>query len=459
MFDKGTYINRRLALCNQVTSGIVLLLGNEESAMNYTDNPYRFRQDSTFLYYFGISIPSLAAIIDADSGETILFGDDQTIDTIVWTGKLPSMHDYSVQCGVETVHPSVDLKRYIDEAMLVHRKVHYLPPYRPENREKLHHLLQIPMNGIGSGYSPELVKAVVDQREIKSEEEIVEIEKAVDVSVDMHVAAMKMARPGMLEHEIAAEVNRIPLAAGFNIAFPIIATINGQTLHNHSYNNRLKEGNMFLLDAGAESAMGYAGDLSSTFPVSRQFTPQQKEIYELTLKAHQTAIDTLAPDVRFMDVHLNVCHTIADGMKGIGLMKGSVEDAVAAGAHAIFFPCGTGHMMGLDVHDMEDLGEEWVGYDGEPKSKQFGLKSLRLGKTLKPGFVLTIEPGIYFIPDLIDRWMAEKTNRQFLNFDKLLQFRNFGGIRNEEDFLITPKGSRLLGKPCPKTIAEVEALR
>jgi Xaa-Pro aminopeptidase len=305
----------------------------------------------------------------------------------------------------------------------------------------------------------ELVQAVVDLRNIKSDDEVKEIEKAVDVSVDMHVAAMKMARPGMKESELAAAVQQVAVAAGGQISFPIIMTINGQTLHNHYHGNTIKSGDMVLCDCGAETALNYSGDLSSTFPVDPTFTARQKEVYEITLRSHDAALKMLAPGVPFRDVHLAACREIVVGLSEMGLMKGNPDEAVAAGAHAMFFPCGTGHMMGMDVHDMEDLGEVYVGYAGEPKSTVFGLKSLRLARPLEPGFVVTIEPGIYFIPELIDMWKAEGKFTQFFNYDKIEAYKNFSGIRNEEDVLITKDGYRVLGKRKPKTIAEVEALR
>jgi len=275
----------------------------------------------------------------------------------------------------------------------------------------------------------------------------------------MHLTAMMMAQPGMKESEIAAAVHEVAQAAGGDLSFPIIATIHGETLHNHYHGNTLQSGDLFLLDAGAETSMHYAGDMSSTFPVDKKFTSVQKDIYNVALNAHEAAISMLNPGTTNKEVHLKACLTIAEGMKDLGFMKGNMSDAVEAGAHALFFPCGTGHMMGLDVHDMEDLGEQWVGYDGEPKSTQFGLKSLRLGRKLEPGFVLTIEPGIYFIPDLIDMWKAQNKFNDFINWDKVEKYRNFGGCRNEEDFVITETGARLLGKPLPKTIEDVEAER
>ena len=307
--------------------------------------------------------------------------------------------------------------------------------------------------------SLELTKAVVAQREYKSEEEIAEIDRAVDITADMHLAAMRFARPGMRESQVAAKVAEVALSANGNLAFPIIATINGQTLHNHYHGNTIKSGDLFLLDAGAETENHYSGDLSSTFPVDPLFTQLQKEIYQLSLDTHLAAVSMLKPGTSFKEVHLTACQTIFEGLKAFGLTRGNAEEAVEAGAHALFFPCGTGHMMGLDIHDMENLGEQWVGYDGVPKSTQFGLKSLRLGKELRPGFVVTIEPGIYFIPELIDQWKAEDHLSQFLNFKEIEKFKDFGGLRNEEDFVITQEGARRLGKALPLTVEGVEALR
>jgi Xaa-Pro aminopeptidase len=440
-------------------SGVILLLGNDESPMNYTDNTFHFRQDSTFLYYFGIDFPSIAAIIDVDNQSQIIFGNDYTIDDIVWMGPQPTILERALLSGISESRPLSGLDIFLKEAQNKGREIHYLPPYRPENRLKLRQFLQLSPEQINRKASVLLVRAVVSQREIKSAEEIAEIERAVDLSVDMHIAAIKMARPGILEAQIAARVYEIALEQNCNISFPIIATINGQTLHNHVHHNVLKDGDLFLLDAGAESEMHYAGDLSSTCPVSAGFSDIQKVIYQASLFAHEAAIQTIAPGVRFRNVHFAACLSITNSMKELGLMKGNPEEAVAAGAHALFFPCGTGHMMGLDVHDMEDLGEIWVGYDGEPKSTLFGLKSLRLAKELRPGHVFTIEPGIYFIPELIDKWKSEGKFNEFLNWTEIEKFRNFGGIRNEEDFLVTEKGYRRLGKAKPKTIEEVEAIR
>lgn len=459
MFQAEVYIQRRKILCEKIGTGLILFFGNDESPMNYPDNTYHFRQHSSFLYYFGIDFPSLAAIIDVDNDRQIIFGDDFTIDDIVWRGPQPTIADRATQSGIKENQPLVKLFTILKEAQASRRVIHFLPPYRPENKIKLLRYLNIRPDVVHVNSSPDLVKAVISQREIKSVEEIEEIEKAVNLSVDMHITAMKTARAGMTEAQIAARVHEVVLAQDCTLSFPIIATINGQTLHNHSYKNILKDGDLFLLDAGAETQMHYAGDLSSTFPVGKRFTEIQRQFYQVSLNAHEAAIAAIAPGISFKEVHLAACLSITRSMKDLGLMKGDVNEAVAEGAHALFFPCGTGHMMGLDVHDMEDLGEVWVGYNGEPKSTQFGLKSLRLGKSLLQGHVFTIEPGIYFIPELIDLWRSDGKLDDFLNWKEIEKFRNLGGIRNEENFLITESGFRILGKSKPKTISDVEFLR
>lgn len=459
MFPTATYEYRRKVLASRFSDGLLIFLGNNESPMNYADNCYPFRQDSTYLYYFGLDQPELAAVIDLDEGSTIIFGDELTIDDIVWMGDLPTIAERALGAGVTDTRPRAQLAEIVGDAIRAGRPVHFLPPYRAENTLLLASMLEVSPSEVSAGASLEFILAVVAQRNIKSDLEIAEIERAVTISVEMHIAAMRMARPGMRESDIAAEVERIANAAAGGTSFPVIATIRGETLHNHFHGNTLAEGDLFLLDAGAQTNMGYAGDLSSTFPVSPTFNARQRTIYEIQLASHRAAVDLLAPGVPNRDVHFAACHVIAEGMKDLGLMKGSTEDALAAGAHAMFFPCGVGHLMGLDVHDMEDLGEVHAGWAGEPKSTQFGLKSLRLGRELEPGFVITIEPGIYFVPQLMDLWRARGQCAEFLDFDKLGEWRDFGGLRNEEDFLVTTGGARRLGPPKPMNIDEVEALR
>lgn len=459
MFKKETYTERRNRLKKEVGQGVLLFLGNNESGMNYADNTYHFRQDSTFLYFFGSDYAGLSAIIDIDENREIIFGDELTIDDIVWMGTQPSIREKSASVGITATEPAGQLASYLQNVIRQGRRIHYLPPYRGEHQIRLLHLLGIPATEQATGASTDFIRAVVNQRNYKSEEEIREIEEAIDISVDMHTKAMQMARPGMKESEIAAAVTEIALRSGGHLAFPVIATINGQTLHNHYHGNIIQEGQMLLLDAGAENVMHYAGDLSSTMPVGKHFSEQQKIIYNIALHAHQAAVAALKPGVAFRDVHLVAATAIAEGMKSLGLMKGDPAEAAKAGAYALFFPCGLGHMMGLDVHDMENLGEVWVGYNGQPKSTQFGFKSLRLARPLEPGFVFTIEPGIYFIPELIDYWKSEKRFAEYINYDKLEAWKGFSGIRNEEDYLITTDGARRLGKYKPMTVEEVEGMK
>lgn len=457
MFSKETYINRRKQLKEKFNDGLLLFLGNDESSMNYADNTYRYRQDSTFLYYFGVNHPGLTAIIDIDEDKEIIFGNDYTIDDIVWMGSQKTIAQRSAEFGIVHTADPDELKKYLQKAKGMNRATRYLPPYRGEHKIKIHKLLGIQIHEIKA--SVEFITHVGEQRNIKSSEEILQIEEAVNVTSDMHTAAMRYAKPGMSEAQVAAKVYEVALAAGGDISFPIIATINGQTLHNHYHGNTIKEGDLFLLDAGAENKLGYAGDMSSTFPVSKTFTERQKEIYQIALNSHEAALKILKPGLNFKEAHLLAAKTIVEGMKSIGLMKGNSENAVEAGAHALFFPCGLGHLMGLDVHDMENLGEQYVGYEGRPKSTQFGLKSLRLGRELKAGFVITIEPGIYFIPELIDLWKSQNKFNDFIVWDKVETYKDFGGCRNEEDVLITESGYRILGKPLAKTIEDVEKQR
>jgi len=457
MFSKETYINRREQLKKTVGSGILLFLGNDECGMNYEDNTYPFRQDSTFLYFFGLPYAGLTAIIDIDENKEIIFGDELTIDHIVWMGTQPTIKEKSEMIGVGITMPSKDVKNYLKNAINKGRKIHFLPPYRAEHIIKLTDWLELKSQQLEA--SVPFIKGVVNLRNYKSDEEIKEIEKACNITADMHLKAIQSVRVGMKEYEVVAALEEVAYAAGARSSFPTIATVHGQTLHNHYHGNTVKKGDMFLIDAGAETEMGYAGDMSSTVPAEKKFTPLQKEVYDIQVASHIAAVDALRPGVFFKDIYDLSAKIICEGMKSMGFMKGNIDDAVREGVHAMFFPCGLGHMMGLDIHDMENLGEVWVGYDGEPKSTQFGRKSLRLGRKLEPGFVLTIEPGIYFIPELIDLWRSQKKFTDFLNYDKLEDFKTFGGIRNEEDFLITKDGARRLGKKIPLTTEEVEFLR
>ncbi|HEX9511140.1 MAG TPA: aminopeptidase P family protein [Puia sp.] len=460
MFETNVYQARRQKLKQQVGKGLILLLGNEESSMNYKDNLYHFRQDSSFLYFFGLDKPGLAGIIDIDNDREILFGNELTLDEIVWMGPQPSLAEQAAKAGITTVQPSSALISSLQAARTGKQDLHFLPPYRPENILKLSTWLDIAPGGVKEHSSVSLVRAVVAQRSIKSPEEIREIEEAVNLTAAMHLAAIKGAKEGMTEAQLAGVLQGIAVSGGGDLAFPTILTVNGQVLHNHYSNTIMREGQIVICDSGAENALHYAGDMTRTFPVGKKFSSLQKEMHDIVLAAQEAAVKALRPGILFRDVHFLACEILVEGLKAAGVMKGDPKEAVAAGAHTMVFQCGLGHMMGLDVHDMEDLGEQYVGYTEDlKKGTEFGLKSLRLGRALEPGFVVTIEPGLYFIPELMDLRKSEKKYLDFINYDKLEAFRSFGGIRIEEDLLITDTGSRLLGKPLAKSAVEMEALR
>ncbi len=462
LFDKQVYTDRRRVLTKNIDAdGIIVLLGNEDSSMNYKDNCYPFRQDSCFLYYFGLDVPKLAAIIDTESGEEIVFGNELTIDDIVWTGVLPTVSEMAAMVGVVQTKPYNTITSYIQKALSSGRKVHILPPYRPENKIKLASWLNINLDEVAGYASLKLIKAIIAQRLIKTPLEVSEIEKAVSISIDMQLAVLKNTRPSIKEYELVAKAVETAAVNNSRLSYPAIITTQGQILHTNYYGNTLQEGQMILCDIGAENNMHYGGDLTRTFPVGKTFTNRQKELYEVVLSTMNHAIEMLKPGVRYKDIHLSACQKMVKGLKAVNLMKGDPAEAVAAGAHTMFFQCGLGHMMGMDIHDMEDLGEQYVGYTDTLKKETstFGLKSLRLGRELEAGYVLTVEPGIYIIPELIDRWQAEKKYADFINYDVLNTYRDFSGIRIEDNFLITDTGYHTLGKYFPKTLKEIEALK
>ena len=454
--QKETYLRRRARLKKDMGSGVLLFLGNAEVGMNYADNTYPFRQDSTMLYFFGLDFPGIAAVIDVDEDREIVFGNDLTIDDIVWTGMMPSLSERCQPVGVTDTRPMCELAGYLRG-----KTVHFLPPYRGDHRVWLWELLGVEPAAQPSLASVPFIKAIVSQRNYKDEEEIRLIEESVDLSTEMHLAAYRTVRPGIHESQVAAAVEEVACRHGNALSFPTIATVQGQVLHNHGFIHDLKEGDIFLLDAGAETKSHYAGDLSSSMPVGERFTDRQAEVYNIHLRSFWAAVDKLHVGTPFREAHIAAATEIARGMKELGLMKGDPAEAAETGAYALFFPCGLGHMVGLDVHNMENLGEQYVGYaDGQQKSTQFGFKSLRLARPLEPGFVFTVEPGIYFIPELMDKWEAEGQFRDFICYDKLGPWRDFTGLRNELNYVMTPTGARLLGTiKKPMTIEEVYATK
>ena len=459
MFDASVYKKRRKALRKKVKSGIILFPGNGESPMNYPGNTFHYRQDSNFLYFFGLDAPGYFGICDIDNSEDYIYGDDIGIDDIIWMGEQEAIKSRAAKAGISKVKSLSKLQGDIKSALKKKRKVHIAPPYRAETKLFLKNVMGISFRDLDKYISVEMIKAIVSLREIKDDLEVQEIEFAVEIAYKMHTTAMKMAFPGTWEREVAGMVEGVSLANGKPVSFPVILSMDGQTLHNHHHDNRLVKGRLMVTDAGSESPLHYASDITRTVPVGGKFNQKQKEIYEIVLSANEKAIEASLPGVPNRDVHMIAAEVIVKGLSALGIMKGDIKEAVKAGAHALFFPHGLGHMMGLDVHDMENLGENYVGYNNKVKrSKQFGTAYLRMGKELKTGMVMTVEPGIYFIPALIDLWKSENKFSEFINYRKVESYKKFGGIRIEDDILITDVGCRILGKPIPKSVEDIEKL-
>jgi len=437
-FDASSYTQRRKNLMSLMESGRIVLLGNENSSINFEDNYYPFRQDSTFLYYIGIDLPGLNAVIDVDNNETLLFGDDISIDHIIWMGDQEKLGDLAQKSGITKVLPSRSIFDYVDG------ETHYLPPYRAAHALRLEQYCDLKeLNP-----SLKLILSVIEQRNIKTDDEIKYMHEAASLTAGMHRHIMQHTRPGLKEYELVGMASQYAIENNARWSFTPILTRDGHTLHNHSYNNSLRKEDMLLFDGGIEHDSGYAGDMTRSYPVSGRFTSLQKDIYDLVVKAHDDACAACKPGTYYKDIHLISCQTIAQGLIDMGIMKGDAEEAVMENAHSLFFQHGLGHLIGLDVHDMENLGETFVGYDDTiRKSDQFGLKSLRLGRQLKEGYAITIEPGIYIIPHLIDIWKAERKLEEYINYDELSKIRDFGGIRVENDYYINAGGAVLLGDP------------
>ena len=458
MFKKEIYVNRRNELKKKLKSGIILLLGNDNSPIETFESHYPFRQNSVFAYYTGINkTPSVSLIIDIDNNREILFADDYSLEDQIWTGPLAPFSETAEKTGINCIKSTSELKNEVDKLALSDRSIHYPPTCRSEILIKLGDLLNITASKVNSEASQELINAVVSQREIKSSKEIEEIEAALNISHEVYLTLLNLIKPGLSEKELHGVILSVLAANGTTPAFSSILTRDGHILHNLSNENILKENDLLLIDSGAVSREGLCSDITRTFPVSGTFTDKQKSIYNIVLDAQLTAIDAIKPGVLYKDIHLKVCEVIANGLKDIGIMKGCIKNAIVEGAHALFMPHGLGHMMGMDIHDMEVLGEDNVGYNSEIKrSTQFGLSALRLARKLKENHVLTVEPGIYFIPGLINKWKAENKFSDFINYDKLYEYMDFGGIRTEDDILVTVDGSRVLGNPIPKTVEEIE---
>lgn len=449
MFDTATYIRRRNELKKLVKEGIIILFGNNESPANFPNNGYYpFRQDSSFLYYFGLQRDGLVGIIDIDNDKDILVGNDIDIEDIVWYGSVESMTEMMQRCGAQETLPMKALKTICNEALSKHRKIHFLPPYRHDIKIQVFDLLGVHPIQQKEAASMELIKAVVKMRSAKEQQEIEELERAAVIGYKMHTTAMRLTKLGVTEKFVSGQVDGIAHSYGAMVSFPTIYTQHGEILHGAPSMNKLEDGRLVLCDAGGETLNNYCSDNTRTMPVNGKFTQRQLEIYSIVEACHDYTLELAKPGVKYADVHFAVCRLMFDRLKELGLAKGNTEEAVRAGAHAMFLPHGLGHMMGMDVHDMENLDQINVGFDEEtrPNLEQFGTNCLRMGRRLEEGFVVTDEPGIYFIPALIDEWKAKKHCAEYLNFDKLETYKDFGGIRIEDDVLITKDGCRFIGK-------------
>ncbi|MBR3744229.1 MAG: aminopeptidase P N-terminal domain-containing protein [Bacteroidales bacterium] len=458
MFSKETYIARRKKLASSVESGILVFLGNNESPCNYRDNTYIFRQDSTFLYYFGLDLPHLAAAIDIDSGGEIIFGDDVDIDDIIWMGPQKSIADQAAEVGVGKTYPFARLNSFVADALAKGRTVHYIPQYRADNMILLANILGTQPAAVNKEASVEFIKAIVAQRIIKEPCEIAEIDRACDLGYAMHYTSMTIMKPGMIEQEVVGAMEGVVISGGYMTSFPTILSQHGETLHNHLHDKVLEVGKLCVIDAGAEIASHYCSDFTRTLPVGGKFDSRQKDIYTIVSTANSFAAEMARPGITYREVHLAASRLMLQGLKNVGLVKGDIDEALALGVQGLFMPHGLGHNMGLDVHDMENLGENYVGYDpGQERAKQLGLGSLRMARKLVPGHVITDEPGIYFIPALIEQWKADGKFTDFVNYSALEGYYDFGGIRLEDDILITASGCRRLGqKRLPITVEDVE---
>ena len=456
MFDSNLYIERRKALAVRVATGCVLLPGNDLLGMNYRANEYPFRQDGSFAYFTGLDVPGMCLWMDCDSGREMLFGPDPGMEHTIWSGPAPSLAELAEMAGIAG-HGDMDrLVETCRSAVAGGRKVHYLPPYQGDGVLRLSRWLGAGPDEIEAGPSRALIDAVVALRSVKGAVEVEEMRRAAALSAEMYADLMACCRPGVKEVELYGRMQGLILSRGSREAFPMILSRRGEVLHNHTRDQILADGDLLLVDSGVCSPLGYASDVTRTLPVGGRFTSRQRDVYEIVLRAQAVGTACIAPGVPFLDCHLAAARIVAEGLSALGLMRGDPAVAVAAGAHALFYPHGLGHMIGLDVHDMESLGEDAVGYDDEfRRSGQFGLSGLRLARRLQSGFTLTVEPGIYFIPALIDQWRGQRRHEEFINYGALDAYRDFGGIRIEDDVLVTEDGAEILSAAIPKTVPDV----
>ena len=466
MFSKEVYARRRQTLVAKMADsaaegkrGIALFIGNTEAPAQYKDNCYKFRQDSTWLYFFGIDQPLYAAIIDLDNGNETIFANDVEIGDIIWMGPQPSVASVAASVGVEKSAPYTDLNAAVAKVLAEGRSVHFVKPSKYYNTMKIASLLGCGTEEVAGRFSLALTKAIISMRLVKEDCEIEAIDDACNLGYEMHTVARNSIVPGIIEQEIVGKMDGVTLSKGWGVSFPTILTQHGETLHNHLHDKIIEPGKLMVIDAGAESNVHYASDFTRTYPTSGKFTAKQREIYQIVCDCNEFAFSMTRPGISYREVHLKTMHLMLEELRALDIVRGDVQDMVEAGIAGLFMPHGLGHNMGLDVHDMEDYGENYVGYDDDQsRSPQLGLGSLRMARKLVPGNVITDEPGIYFIPALIEKWKSEKTDQGFVNYSKLESYYDFGGIRLEDDVLVTADGARRLGKErLPISPDDVEA--
>lgn len=466
MFSKEVYARRRQTLVAKMADsaaegkrGIALFIGNTEAPAQYKDNCYKFRQDSTWLYFFGIDQPLYAAIIDLDNGNETIFANDVEIGDIIWMGPQPSVASVAASVGIEKSAPYTDLNAAVAKVLAEGRPVHFVKPSRYYNTMKIASLLGCGTDEVAGRFSLALTKAIISMRLVKEDCEIEAIDDACNLGYEMHTVARNSIVPGIIEQEIVGKMDGVTLSKGWGVSFPTILTQHGETLHNHLHDKIIEPGKLMVIDAGAESNVHYASDFTRTYPTSGKFTAKQREIYQIVCDCNEFAFSMTRPGISYREVHLKTMHLMLEELRALDIVRGDVQDMVEAGIAGLFMPHGLGHNMGLDVHDMEDYGENYVGYDDDQsRSPQLGLGSLRMARKLVPGNVITDEPGIYFIPALIEKWKLEKTDQGFVNYSKLESYYDFGGIRLEDDVLVTADGARRLGKErLPISPDDVEA--
>jgi Xaa-Pro aminopeptidase/Xaa-Pro dipeptidase len=458
MFKADVYRARRNALRKHVRHGLAIFVGHSDASMNYRDNPYPFVQDGCFSYFFGLQAPDLVGVVDLESGQDWLFGSDFDLEAVVWHGSVRTVTEMATAAGVDHAGTPRDLKSMLDAKRKERTPIRFAPAYRGRTQLALCELLDATPATVAGGSCAELISAIVALRECKGPEELSEMEAALDVARDMHVTAMGASRPGIHEREVVAEIERVVRRLDWQLAYPVIFSRSGEILHNHDHSQLLRAGDLVINDSGAASALGYASDITRTLPIGGRFEGRSRTLYEIVLQAQAVAIDSVKPGMRFIDVHKRSMQALVEGLMTFGVFNGRPADVVETGAYAVVCQGGLGHQIGLDVHDMEGLGEDFVGYDREvTRSKLFGLNRVRLGKRVKPGMTITIEPGLYFIPALIEAWRSERRHADFIDYDRLSDFIGAGGLRVEDEIVVTENACRILGKPIPKSIADVEA--